>query len=164
MPLPSEATKTRIGPLQKPFARLNARDGTDKKPERGESLDFTGTNYDATKDDAPKGFKKVSKVGPWGKPDRYLWIVNEDGLFLQLESTPNLKAKRKCICHTNLTAGKKAYQGGELWFVSRHEVVINYSSGRFGADADSQMDAVVAYFKKVGYTVRETDGARDYLR
>jgi hypothetical protein len=90
--------------------------------------------------------------------------VNDDGLFLQLEDTPNLAAKRKCICHTNLTAGKKAYQGGELWFVSKHEVVINYNSGRFGAEDDGQMDAVLAYFEEVGYTVRETEGARDYSR
>lgn len=164
MPRPSDAIKGRIGPLQGPFERLSRRNGTSKTPDVGESEDFRRTNYDATDDGAPDGVSKVKGTGPFGREHRYLWIINDDGLFLQLEATPNPKAARKCLCHTNLTAGKKAYQGGELWFVKNDAVVINFSSGRYGADENDQMDAVVEYFEQVGYTVMETKGARDFVR
>lgn len=157
MPKPNAEIKELIRELEEPFARRNRRNtGDPKSLLSGESDDFTKSNFDAT--DAggrlPPTAKKI-KVLPEtkeeGKYHRYLWIINDDGLFMQLEATPNPAAERKCLCHTNLTAGEKAYQGGELWFHTDGTLYLNYDSGRYGAETKKQRDGVRKYFDEVGY-------------
>lgn len=46
--------------------------------------------------------------------EKYLWVIDKNGLKLLPETTPNQLAARKVVCHTNITGGGKAYQGEEL--------------------------------------------------
>lgn len=154
MPKPTEEIKQLIRQLEEPFARRNRAAGTKLKPGRGEADDFTAKNYDATEDGLPKGVKKIKKLPETKKQGmlyKYLWIINDNGLFLQLEDTPNPNAERGCICHTNLTKGEKAYQGGELWFHEDGTVYVNYASGRYGASTPDHQKGVLQYFEAVGY-------------
>lgn len=84
---------------------------------------------------------------------RYLWIIDQEGLKLILEATPNPKANRGVVCHTNITGGKPALQGGELWFGEDNRVYINYKSGRYGASTVGHRQAVLAYFRLLGFDV-----------
>lgn len=48
-----------------------------------------------------------------GDPDsnnRYLRIIDTDGLFIILESTANPNSSRGIVCHTNITGGKVLYR------------------------------------------------------
>lgn len=72
-------------------------------------------------------------------------------MYLILESTPNPYAARLVMCHINITGGKAALQGGELWFGTDGVIYINYKSGRYGAMTDEHRQTVVEYFNYVKY-------------
>ena len=86
---------------------------------------------------------------------RYLWIVDEEGLKLILEQTPNPTAERGIVCHTNITGGKPAFQGGELWFGIDNVLYINFKSGRYGAITPEHELAVLDYFRSLSFDVAE---------
>jgi hypothetical protein len=86
---------------------------------------------------------------------KYLWVIDEEnGLRIIEENTPNpnfdLKAK-KIVCHTNITGGEKALQGGEMWFCSNGVLYFNYWSGRYGAVTELQKQGVIEYFEYLGF-------------
>lgn len=83
--------------------------------------------------------------------EKYLWIIDKSGLKIIRESTPNPKAEKKgVVCHTNITGGQHALQGGELWFGQDNRVYVNNKSGRYGANTTVQEEAVIAYFVSLG--------------
>lgn len=157
MPKPTEEIKKLIRELEEPFGRRNRAAGTNLKPKKGETDDYRASNFDATEKGGqlPPRAKKISilpKTKTEGLRHKYLWVINDDGLFIQLEATPNPNAERQCICHTNLTNGEKAYQGGEIWFHEDGTVYINYASGRYGASTKEHRQGVLQYFREVGYS------------
>jgi hypothetical protein len=78
-----------------------------------------------------------------------------------LESIPNPEAQKKgVVCHTNITGGKPALQGGELWFGDDDKVYLNHYSGRYGAITVEHRQAVLAYFTSLGITVVPLVGSR----
>lgn len=83
----------------------------------------------------------------------YLWIIDENGLRIILESTPNLQAARGIVCHSNITAGQRALQGGEVWFLSEDSVMLNFNSGRYGAATTDHEEAVELYWTGLGFKV-----------
>ena len=83
----------------------------------------------------------------------YLWIIDENGLRILLESTPNLQAARGIVCHSNITGGEPALQGGEVWFLSEDSILLNFRSGRYGADTPDHEEAVELYWSELGFTV-----------
>ena len=86
---------------------------------------------------------------------RYLWVIDTEGkLYIILESTPNSVAERKCVCHSNMTGGKAALQGGELWFLNPNSIVMNFRSGRYGAETIEHEEAVIEYWESLGFTVK----------
>lgn len=86
---------------------------------------------------------------------KYLWIIDEQGLKIMPESTPNPYADRKIVCHTNITGGAPALQGGELWFGDDGKVYLNYKSGRYGAKIGSlgtvHRIAVLDFFRSLDF-------------
>ena len=72
---------------------------------------------------------------------------------MMLDATPNPAAERGNVCHTNITGGMPALQGGELWFGEDGNVYINNASGRYGANSILQEEAVIEYFNLLGYDV-----------
>ena len=84
---------------------------------------------------------------------KYLWVIDSEGLRVIPEITPNPLAARGCVCHTNITGRRKALQGGELWFGVDDTVYINNQSGRFKAVTLDQRQAVLDYFRQLGFSV-----------
>ncbi|MBO0931169.1 hypothetical protein [Fibrella aquatilis] len=89
---------------------------------------------------------------------RYLWVIDRYGLKLILEATPNNALARGIVCHTNITGGEPALQGGELWFGDDGKVYINNKSGRYGSATPVQDAAVFDYFVSLGYDVVQLSG------
>lgn len=100
------------------------------------------TNPETIRDDAPR-------------QSRYLWIIDEAGLRLIREETPNPAAVRGIVCHTNITGGQPDFQGGELWFGTDNILYINFLSGRYGSSDPTHQLAVLDYFRSLGFDVAE---------
>lgn len=152
MPKPTIEQLQNLGESVGPFERTNFK----RKVLKGEDLkeEFARFVYDATDNDYPSNRLKASAEDIMeGKAEnqKYLWIINKDGLFIIPEQTKNSDAGRGVVCHTNLTGGGAANQGGELWFDNDGMVYINNKSGRYGATTLSQRNAVIDYFQFVGY-------------
>ncbi len=151
MPPPTPDLITRMGPPTLPFGRL----GGQRSVLKGEDLVFSDHLFNATDDGRPENVVAVeSRPADESVYDgKYLWVIDEDGLRTVLEAIPNSNAERGNMCHTNITGGQEALQGGEMWFGSDGNVYINDRSGRYGAENDVQWDAVVEYFGFVWYNV-----------
>ena len=158
MPPPPEHLVKRLGPAVEPFERIKDQQPSLRVRE-GEAIPFNSEIYDATDGGRPKDVITVAldSINSNDKHGRYLWVINENGLWMLLEAIVNTKAERGNMCHTNITGGEKALQGGEMWFDinfdNTQKVYINYDSGRYGATEDDQKKAVIEYFQLVGYIV-----------
>lgn len=107
MPRPSAGVKAIIGPLVSPYERTNKRFGERREATTEECEDFRAMCYDASKDGRPEDVR----VAPGEVLDdhtKYLWIINDKGLFLLWERTYANPSTRRMVCHTNLTAGEPA--------------------------------------------------------
>ena len=140
-----------LGPEVLPFERENFR----RPVEKGEAILFNTLIYDVSRMGKPVNVVRVSSeiALQQSRIGRYLWIIDKDGLKILFEATPNPEAKRGVVCHTNITGGQSALQGGELWFGDADKVYLNYQSGRYGPNQISQRQAVLAYFNSLGFTV-----------
>jgi hypothetical protein len=149
MPVPTELHIQILGPSVLPFERQ----GFIREMLDGEEIHFEGQCYDAIDDGKPNDVVEVNPDTIELDPEtgRYLWVITEIGMHIILEDTPNPASPRKKVCHSNITGGNPALQGGELWFGTDECVYINYRSGRYGAVTDEQEKYVVEYFKYVGY-------------
>ena len=149
MPAPTAQHMETMGPAVLPFERR----GFDRDVLQGEAIHFRDHHYDATDDGKPPNVVEVNPDTIELDPEtgRYLWIIDSMGMKLILEATPNPAAERQIVCHSNLTGGERALQGGELWFGTDEKIYINFRSGRYGAITEEQEQTVIEYFKFVGY-------------
>lgn len=148
----------RMGPPVEPFER---NDWNKRRIGVGETItvDFLNQIYTAQKGEYPPNlitinsevipneYNKRSKGAM--KAAKYIWVIDNNGLRMMLDSVPNPQATERNeanVCHTNITGGKKALQGGELWFDENGTVYINNLSGRYGAINEQQERAVFDYF------------------
>jgi len=89
---------------------------------------------------------------------KYLWTIDEQGIKLGWERT-YMPTERKMITHTNLSPDG-AFFGGEVWFVSESEIVINAGSGRYGnwredpAESARRYEIAIQMFEALGYKVK----------
>lgn len=153
MPLPTKLQIENLGPNVMPFER---RANSQSKIQEGESITelFQNAVYDATEDSLPSNVilsEKLDILNGNANKAKYLWIIDESGLRIIPEQTVNPHAGRKVVCHTNLTGGELALQGGELWFDTQGYVYINNNSGRYGASTFKHREAILDYFRFVGY-------------
>ena len=153
MPSLSNEWIQRLGPAVFPFERKQFRN----QIAQGEDIIFTDDIHMVSNS---KKFKTITTPVATVLADRpiqskYLWIIDEQGLKLILESTPNEYADRGIVCHTNITGGAKALQGGELWFGDDKKVYINYKSGRYGAGIGKQAAphkvAILEFFRSLNF-------------
>lgn len=151
MPIPTLTQIEELGPSVLPFERTNFS----RTVLKGEQIYFGDKIYNATEDSLPenviKELPEIIRQQPRHSHSKYLWIITENGLYIILENTPNPSASRKIVCHTNISGGLKALQGGELWFGTDDKVYINNRSGRYGATTLLQRNAIIDYFQFVGY-------------
>jgi hypothetical protein len=143
----------RLGPEVEAFERANRNTESITKRTilKGEIKSFDQNVIDLT--DGHIDNPVLTDMDNLNFETRYLWIINHNGLFIILENTQNLDASRKVVCHSNITKGEKALQGGELWFLSASNLIINYKSGRYGAETEDQENSVIEYFESLGFDV-----------
>lgn len=147
MAAPTAEQTTRLGPAVMPFER-----GSGEIFE-GEAIRFNAHIFKPTEGDLPLDCVKtsVAVIHQQDKAGRYLWVIDQSGLKIMREAIPNPFASRGCMCHTNITGGAPALQGGELWFGEDNKVYVNNKSGRYGAENEVQRAAVIEYFTSIGY-------------
>ncbi|TAE31798.1 MAG: hypothetical protein EAZ91_06700 [Cytophagales bacterium] len=140
-----------LGPEVLPFERKDFS----RPVEEGEDILFDTFIHDVSSMGKPVNVVKVSSETALqqSRTGCYLWIIDKYGLKILFEAIPNLEAKRGVVCHTNITGGQPALQGGELWFGDDDKVYLNYQSGRYGSNRISQRQAILAYFRSLGFTM-----------
>lgn len=86
--------------------------------------------------------------------DKRLWAVRTTDVVHALENCDyGATLKTGKIKHTNLTGGADAFCGGELLFLSKHTIVVNGDSGRYGPRSNAEMNDVAKAFRDSGYDV-----------
>jgi hypothetical protein len=99
---------------------------------------------------AKKGDLPVSH--PTNNP--YLWVIGKGNIPAILEASEIGKIlESKVVKHTNLTGGKDAHCGGEVWFLEDDKIIISGSSGRYGPDNGEKLVDAARVFKEQGYQV-----------
>jgi hypothetical protein len=83
---------------------------------------------------------------------RFLWVVRSSDAPTALEQCPwGRELETKKIKHSNFTGGAPAHSGGELWIVKDEGVLVNSSSGRYGADSPAELAAFVETLRALGF-------------
>ncbi len=144
----------RLGPAIVPFQRR----AFSREILEGEAIVFANDIFDLISGQFPKNCILTNPEiirGNTPHQSRYLWVIDEDGVRLIREETPNTAAVRGIMCHTNITGGKPAFQGNELWFGSDNTLYINFLSGRYGSNDPVHQSAVLDYFRSLGFDVTE---------
>ena len=83
---------------------------------------------------------------------RYLWVIDASGIPYILEA-PILALGTALPKHTNLTGGKEAYLGGEMWFTSGASMYISGGSGRYPPANSGQLEDAGGVFRSLRYGV-----------
>lgn len=84
----------------------------------------------------------------------YLWAIAENEVPFALEQAVwGKKLESGVVKHTNLTGGKNAHCGGELWFVDPNSVIVGGSSGRYGPQNEAELMDVATSFAACDYKV-----------
>ena len=114
MPLDTDDLAERLGPAVLPFERSNFN----REVLPGEDVIFLDYIISLESGQIPATCLRSEVTEPYSFSDsrKYLWIIDQQGLRIIYEMTPNPLAARGCVCHTNITGKRKALQGGELWF------------------------------------------------
>lgn len=107
--------------------------------------------------DGNSGKDAICSLPPRVANDRgelYLWAITPSDVPFALEAAPfGNTLKSQVIKHTNLTGGSNAHSGGELWFLSPNQILVNGSSGRYGPETNDELEDAATAFKDAGYQV-----------
>ena len=88
-----------------------------------------------------------------GGTARYLWVISEEGIPY-LQERPMERLGGALPKHTNLTGGRPAYIGGEVWFSDSESMYVSGGSGRYPPRDETQLMDAVTVFESYGYRVR----------
>lgn len=151
MPPDIDPILEQLGPAVLPFERS----GVSREVLTGEDVIFLDYIISLESGHIPADCLRCDSPEPRSLPTdcKYLWIIDQQGLRVVRELTPNPLAARGCVCHTNITGQRKAFQGGELWFGTDNIIYLNNQSGRSKAITIAQQQAVLAYFRRPGFSV-----------
>jgi len=95
----------------------------------------------------------------------FLWVALKDRIKIILETaSASKKLCLKKIKHTNITGGRRAFSGGEVWFIAPQTVVVNGSSGRYGPRSKKELDDIVNIFIKSGWQIKSVGWDEDQRR
>jgi|APTNR8051073442_1049403.scaffolds.fasta_scaffold02391_3 hypothetical protein len=85
---------------------------------------------------------------------RLLWVVGARDVPFADEAGPYGRSLAGgAIKHSNLTGGSDAYSGGEAWRIKGKGLLVNASSGRYGAECEKELNEVVDIFRHAGFSV-----------
>ena len=112
------------------------------------------------------GSAPVSKPELPRRPDgTHLWVVTEEQVLHAPEICAfGTKRRAGTIKHSNLTAGGRAFVGGELVFLDKGTIAITGSSGRYRMRNGKEMAAIERAFVDSGYNVWSMGYNRDVNR
>ena len=82
----------------------------------------------------------------------YLWVIDGRGVPYLLEISMSMLGDNPPK-HTNLTGGKQAYLGGQLWFAGPCRMYVSGGSGRFPPLDEEQLTAAIDVFSSFKYKV-----------
>jgi len=151
----------RLGPEILPFGRT---ENPKKVYPEEERISFLHQTYDAINDGIPEPLLdlQVAEIDVLPKGKMYIWLIFLiDGnlnfrLIPDQHENPAAKNKiggRENVCHSNISAGGHALQGGECWWCGQKgRIYVNPKSGRYGAETLVQWNAVLEFFGHVGYS------------
>ena len=95
------------------------------------------------------------------KNNKYLWVIDKDGLKIVRENQEYLAAiERLQPSHTNLTGGGDAYSAGEVWFLGNGKVRLNAASRAYGQGHNTmpltapEYQLSVDVWAEIGYSVK----------
>lgn len=84
----------------------------------------------------------------------YVWLIKESDVVLALEAgTSGQGTNRGRLAHTNLSGGKPAHAGGEVWFQDEKNIWLTGGSSRYAPECVEELNAVVSSFSESGYIV-----------
>lgn len=111
-------------------------------------------------DNAPASWARLTTPPTYEKSadekTRYLWVIMDIPPEVRCinEYDPRaLTEDRERVHHTNLTGGKKACAGGELWFECPCTIYLNGISGRYPVKNEVQLHDAAQVFTRKGYRV-----------
>lgn len=86
---------------------------------------------------------------------KYLWVIDAEGFKILREQTKHKGTPKDIVCHTNITGGQPAIQGGEVWLSTDKVAYVNPFSGRYGALQDTEhgvarFEEALKYMRKLG--------------
>ena len=85
---------------------------------------------------------------------RHLWVIRSEDFPVALEDCPWGKVLQSGkIKHSNLTGGRSAHSGGEIWFIGEDKIAVNAASGRYGAENEQEFNQIVEALRRSGYRV-----------
>lgn len=135
-------------PARSPRADVikNADELRQMQPEDGLGLFDRNSGQDAIHSKPPRVAHDRGEL--------YLWAISASDVPFALENVPFGKGlASRVIKHTNLTGGGHAHSGGELWFLSTNEILVNGASGRYGPETNQELVDAATAFKDAGYKV-----------
>ena len=97
----------------------------------------------------------VTAIGPVSRAaandGRHLWVIDDRGLPYILE-VPMPECGWGPPKHSNVTAGRPACIGGELWFVDPESLYVSGGSGRYPLRTAEHLEDAVNIFRAFGYS------------
>ena len=88
---------------------------------------------------------------------RHLWVFLPDSIPYVLETAPEVQPPLESgvAKHTNLTGGKPACCGGELWVdpIEDDKICVSGASGRYGPETPAQLLHAEQVFSSLGLNV-----------
>lgn len=84
---------------------------------------------------------------------KYLWVIEKtEVVFAQEQGKFGKTRKRKNgLSHTNLTQGRPAHAGGEVWFADHVRIVVNGGSGRYRPRSKQELVSITFAFRDAGF-------------
>lgn len=86
--------------------------------------------------------------------NKFLWVVGTDDLPSALEAGELGKTRQRgYLAHTNLTGGRPAHAGGEMWFKDDRSIWLTGGSGRYRPRSADELEAIATAFRRAGFVV-----------
>lgn len=96
----------------------------------------------------------ASEPGVANQTLMHIWLVTSDRVPYALEHGELGKTtQRRRLAHTNLSGGRDAHAGGELWFKDEMAIWLTGGSGRYPPRSAAELGALVDAFRTSGYSV-----------
>ena len=89
-----------------------------------------------------------------GGTNKHLWAILPESMpYILEDSKAKVLLLSKRITHTNLTGGKEAHSGGEMWFCDELSMWMSGASGRYPPRDKEELEMICQSIREMGYQV-----------